>query len=174
MRYLREGCLMAGKRGKNKLTDAIRAEIVVRHASYESATAIQAWLRDEHGIEVGLSGLAYYDFDNPVRRRDSKARKWLKLFDEAREECNREIQRIPVANPAYRLRIVQKRLDAHLASGKGGRVNDQVVKELLELAAKDAGGAFTNRRVVDLNPRAALAQLLGVSEEEVPDGEADA
>ena len=48
---------------------------------------------------------------------------------------------MPVAKQVYRLRVLQRALDR--AEKRG---NDAMVLQILETAAKESGGVFTNRR----------------------------
>jgi hypothetical protein len=70
-------------------------------------------------------------------------RKWQKLFDDTRAELKRNVSQIKCANPEYRLLM----LDEMIEEAKARR-NYRLVAELLEQAAKEQGGAFTNTREV--------------------------
>lgn len=130
-----------------KLSDTLRAEVIVRHACFETPTEIQAWLQEAHGIAMGLPGIIHYDYDRPLARVRAPA-KWTELFDRARAQFSENITAVPIANARVRLAIIQRRIDHILSRGAAnkGVLNDMTLIDYVELAAKDAGGAFTNRR----------------------------
>lgn len=125
-----------------KMNDRIRAEVVVRLAAWEAPSQVQRWLREEHGIEVGLPALTRYNFDNP-ESRSTGTEKWIRLFDEARERAKKEISDIPTAHKAVRMRIRDQQI---MKLNRKETPNIPLLNELLEAQAKEDGGMFTNRR----------------------------
>lgn len=132
---------------KTKLTDRLRAEIVARFAAWDSPTQVQAWLKEEHGIEIGPSGLTPYHFDNPLSRENGTP-KWVELHDRIRAKVVAGVDDIAISHKRKRLEILQNFLDDMLA-GKRAKANPTMVRELLEHAAKEMGEAFTNRHKLE-------------------------
>lgn len=162
-----------------KLTNALRAQVVARFAAWKSGAEIRAWLKAEHGIEVGPPALVVYNFDNPLSRQNGTA-KWIQLFDEVRAAAIAGVSAVPIAHKARRLQVANDQMERILAL-QAGKENVNVIHlekihQLLEYAAKEEGGMFTNVRVLQHNAAGALAQLLGCDESELPrpDGTADA
>jgi hypothetical protein len=154
-----------------RLTDRIRAEIIVRFACCDSVEEVRNWLKDDHGIVLTPPSLSYYNGNNPAAHK-ALSRKWRTLFDETREEYLNAI-RAPIAFKAHRLRLANdaaERVVAKLGTKTG--INIVLLKELrdlLEYAAKEDGGLFTNKRRLDVEPREALARMLGIPVSELPE-----
>ena len=90
-------------------------------------------------IEVTRQQVSAYD---PNRRiaKDLSA-KWRAVFDETRKKFLDDVSTIPIANQAFRLRALNRMYDR--VQGQG---NMALAAQLIEQAAKESGGAFTNRR----------------------------
>lgn len=74
------------------------------------------------------------------------AQKWKELFYATRRQFLEEITEIPISQKVYRLKKLQENLDIYerMRNYKG-------INECLEQAAKEVGGAFTNKREHDFN-----------------------
>jgi hypothetical protein len=96
-------------------------------------------VKEEFGIEVTRQQVSAYD---PNRRiaKDLSA-KWRAVFDETRKKFLDDVSTIPIANQAFRLRALNRMYDR--VQGQG---NMALAAQLIEQAAKESGGAFTNRR----------------------------
>ena len=160
-----------------QIPKTVRREIVERFAMYDSSTDIQRWLREERGLEVELSALAYYNCDNESSSA-GLAQEFKDLFHRTREAFLQDRKRIAIAQPAVRLRRLdraQLRLD-RMADVLEGRNNvlgaSELVMKAVEVgvvAAKDTGGMYTNRRVVKVDPAERLADLLGLTPDQLPE-----
>ena len=128
-----------------KLTDEQKAFIVISFARYATRADIRHAMRDQWGItDLRGSQIDQYDptaFRN--RRNPTHYRKWQKLFDDTRAELKHNVSQIKCANPEYRLMV----LDEMIEDAKAKK-NYRLVAELLEQAAKEQGGVFTNTREV--------------------------
>lgn len=98
-------------------------------------TEITEEVKAEFGIEMSRELVRAY---NPDQRADV-ADKWKVLFKEARAKFLAGVSSIGIAHQPYRLAELQK---LYHAAGR----NSGLKRELLEQAAKEIGGAFTNRR----------------------------
>lgn len=127
------------------LNEKHKSFIVMSLACYESPVKLQEVVQERFGVEVSRSQLAYYN-PKSIQGSDQLAQKWKDLFDETRGRFLEEIAEIAISQRAYRLKKLQETLDnfERMKNYKG-------VNECLEQAAKEMGGAFTNKREHDFN-----------------------
>jgi hypothetical protein len=124
-----------------KLNDAARRFIVQALACYDTPTEVSVALKEEMGVEVARTQVAQYD---PTKVAGARlAKKWRDLFEDTRKRFRKEIAEIPIADQAFRLRALGKLYDRHLSRG-----NVVAAAAVLEQAAKEQGGMFTNKREV--------------------------
>lgn len=72
------------------------------------------------------------------------AKKWVDMFNTTRDRFLNEISDIPIANKAYRLRVLQRMsTDAEKMKNMG------MTAQLLEQAAKEVGDVYTNKQKVE-------------------------
>lgn len=121
------------------LKDDVKAFIVRALACFDSPTDVCRQVKEEFGIDVTRQQVSAYD---PNRRiaKDLSA-KWRAVFDETRKKFLDDVSTIPIANQAFRLRALNRMYER--VSGTG---NTALAAQLIEQAAKESGGAFTNRR----------------------------
>lgn len=113
--------------------------VVTRLACFYSPSEVRDLAKEELGLSLELGQVSSYDPTTVLGGRLSKELK--SLFEETRREFQGNIQAIPIANQSYRLRELQR---LYRNTGK----NSVLGAQLLEQAAKEAGGMFTNRREV--------------------------
>ncbi|MCJ9196458.1 DUF2280 domain-containing protein, partial [Acinetobacter baumannii] len=65
------------------------------------------------------------------------SKKYVELFEKTRDEFDKGLIDIPIANKYYRLKQYQRQLEKTR--------NVKTALKILEQAAKDIGGQFTNR-----------------------------
>jgi len=124
-----------------KLTDAHKRFIVQALACWDTPTEVSAALKEEMGIDVARMQVAQYD---PTKVAGAKlAQKWRELFEDTRKKFREAVAEIPIADQAYRLRQLGKIYDRHIQRG-----NVVAAAAVLEQAAKEHGGMFTNKREV--------------------------
>jgi hypothetical protein len=122
-----------------KLNDAAKRFIVQALACYDTPSEVSAALKEEMGIDVPRMQVAQYD---PTKVAGAKlARKWRDLFEDTRKAFREAVAEIPIADQAFRLRALGKIYDRHMARG-----NVAAAAAVLEQAAKEQGGMFTNKR----------------------------
>lgn len=122
-----------------KLTDTHKRFIVQALACWDTPSQVAEAVREEFGLDVPRVQVAQYD---PTKAAGQKlARKWVDLFEATRQRFREEVAEIPIADQAFRLRALGKIYERHLSRG-----NVVGAAAVLEQAAKEAGGAFTNRR----------------------------
>lgn len=122
------------KKGESPLSDKVRAEIVTRLAMYDTCSQIHGDLA-ERGIHVTHQAISRY---NPSYD-DRLGQKWVRLFTETRDQFHKEMMDEPIAQRAYRLRQLHKQ---YLKADAAGQI--PLAAQILEQAAKEVGGIFTN------------------------------
>lgn len=121
------------------LKDAHKRFIVQALACWDSPQDVADAVKVDFGLDVHRSQVAQYD---PTKVAGQKlAKKWVDLFEATRKRFREEVAEIPIADQAFRLRALGKIYERHLSRG-----NVVGAAAVLEQAAKEAGGAFTNRR----------------------------
>lgn len=125
-----------------RLKDEHRRFIVQTLACWDSPTEVSELLREQFGIDVPRTHVAQYD---PTKVAGQKlAKKWVDLFEATRKRFREEVAEIPIADQAYRLRQLGKIYERHLSRG-----NVVGAAAVLEQAAKEAGGLFTNKQKLE-------------------------
>lgn len=116
--------------------------IVRALACWDTPTQVAKAVKEEFGIELQRQQVGYYD---PTKALGADLSKELtELFHETRAKFKSELDAIPIANQAYRLRTLERM--AREAEQQG---NKALVAQLMEQAAKETGGAYTNRRQIE-------------------------
>lgn len=122
-----------------KLSEAHKRFIVQSLACWDTPTEVSQAVREEFGIDVPRTQVAQYD---PTKVAGAAlGKKWAELFWETRRRFMAEQADIAVAQQSYRLRQLGKIYERHMQRG-----NVVAAAAVLEQAAKETGGAFTNRR----------------------------
>jgi hypothetical protein len=121
------------------LKEDVKLFVVTALACFDTPEQVIAAVKQEYGVVVSKQQLGCY---NPllVAGRNLSA-KLKKVFQETRESFMEKVSEIPIANQSYRLRAMNR---LYLKAENQG--NTAVAAQLLEQAAKETGGAFTNRR----------------------------
>lgn len=122
------------------LANKHKSFIVIRLACYDSSTEIQQEFEELYGFKPDMNQIAYYNPDN-ILSSQRLAQKWRDLFNDTRARFKEEVQNIPIANQAYRLKKLQKNME-HLERVR----NYKAANETIEQAAKEVGGSYTNKR----------------------------
>lgn len=123
------------------LNDAAKRFIVQALACYDTPSEVSAALKEEMGLDVARMQVAQYD---PTKVAGAKlARKWRDLFEDTRKAFREAVAEIPIADQAFRLRALGKIYERHISRG-----NVVAAAAVLEQAAKEQGGMFTNKREV--------------------------
>lgn len=124
------------------LTTEVKAFIVQGLACFDTPTQVAQAVKQEFGIDVTRQQVAQHD---PTKVAGINiATKWKTMFEEVRNRFREETSDIPIANKAYRLRALDR-----MAAKAEGIKNMALAAQLMEQAAKEMGGAYTNRQQVD-------------------------
>ncbi|MCI2809377.1 DUF2280 domain-containing protein [Eoetvoesiella caeni] len=122
-----------------KLNEAMQRFIVQALACYDTPTQVAESVKEEFDIVVTRQQVASYDPTKVTSK--ALAKKWRDLFASTRERFRKEIAEIPIADQAYRLRQLHRMVQSAM-----NRKNIVLAASLLEQAAKEQGGMFTNKR----------------------------
>ncbi|KAE9881898.1 DUF2280 domain-containing protein, partial [Escherichia coli] len=95
-------------------------------------------VKQEFGVDISRSQCECYDPTKYSGRNLSK--KFVELFESTREKFDEGLIDIPIANKYYRLKQYQRQLEKTR--------NVKTALKILEQAAKDIGGQFTNRQEI--------------------------
>jgi len=122
-----------------RLNKRVKLYIVRSLATYETPTETAKGVQEEFGIEVTKQQCEAYD---PTKKTGQDLSEEFKTeFYRIRREMNQNLESIPIANIAYRLRRLQRFIDLEQF-----KENPVIVPSLLEQAAKEVGGLYTNRK----------------------------
>jgi hypothetical protein len=143
------------------LNAEIKAYIVQALACFDPPSKVAEAVRDKFGVAVSRQSVETYD---PTKRagRDL-AKRWVEMFDEARAKFQAATVDIPVANRAYRLRVLQRLLDR--AEERGNLVG---ALKLMEQAAKECGDVYVARPVAAPVPAATRVEVDYLLAEAIP------
>jgi hypothetical protein len=115
--------------------------IVERLARFDSPSEVQEAVKEEFGLDLSTSQLAFYD---PTTASGAElAKKWKALFKETRERFIDDTSDIAVSHKSFRLRRLES-----MARAAEKRGNVKLAAQLYEQIAKECGDAYTNRREI--------------------------
>jgi hypothetical protein len=124
------------------LNDDVKVFVTQALACFDSPAQVIKDLKQEFGLEVTPQQLQAY---NPATKAGARMSVKLKLiFAGTREAFLKDVSGIPIAQQAYRLRVLNRMLARVESQG-----NVVVAAQLMEQAAKETGGAFTNRQKLE-------------------------
>ncbi|EPY6812469.1 DUF2280 domain-containing protein [Klebsiella quasipneumoniae] len=124
------------------LSTEVKAFIVQSLACFESPTKVIELVKQEYGVEVSRQQVSQYSPGNAMAANLSQ--KWVGLFRSTRERFQTEISDIPIANKAYRLRVLDR-----MMNNAEKMKNIALATEIIEQAAKEVGDAYTNKHKVE-------------------------
>jgi hypothetical protein len=120
----------------------VKRFIVQALACFDTPTQVAAAVKEEFGLALIRQQIAAYD---PQRAQGKNLSKDLRaLFETTRKTFVDDVEAIPIARQAYRLRVLNRMTQQAEASG-----NRPLVAQLMEQAAKEVGGAYTNTRKLE-------------------------
>ncbi|HGM4726469.1 DUF2280 domain-containing protein [Serratia ureilytica] len=120
----------------------VKAFIIQSIACFDTPTLVVASVQKEFGLKITRQQVESHD---PTKvSGKSLAKKWVDLFYTTRERFKTEISDIPIANKAYRLRVLDR-----MATRTETMKNYALAAQIVEQAAKECGDAYTNRQKVE-------------------------
>ncbi len=125
------------------LKPEVKAYIVQMLACYDTPSQVVEAVQKDFGIAITRQQVETHD---PTKvSGKTLAKKWVDLFNRTRDRFLNEISDIPIANKAYRLRVLQR-----MSTTAEGMKNLGMTAQLLEQAAKEVGDAYSNKQKVEL------------------------
>lgn len=144
------------------LKPEVRAFIVQELACFDTPSQIVESVQKEFKVQVTRQQVASHDPTKVAGK--GLAQKWVDLFNRTRDRFLNEISDIPIANKAYRLRVLQR-----MSTTAENMNNIGMTAQLLEQAAKEVGEAYSNKQKVEhtspdgsMSPRPTTIRLVGV------------
>jgi hypothetical protein len=142
-----------------ELSGPVKAFIVQRLARFDQPSVVVKAVKEEFGLDVSRQRVHFYD---PTSRAGRALAEDLKaLFFETREKAKQDLDAIPSYHKAVRLQRLDAMITKAIELG-----NMPLAAQLLEQAAKESGGAYTNKHQHELTgkdgkdlPAAAPAQV---------------
>lgn len=120
----------------------VKASIIQSLACYDTPSQVVEAVQKEFGIKITRQQAESHD---PTKASGKTlAKKWVELFNATRERFQNEISDIPIANKAYRLRVLQR-----MSMTAENMKNIGMTAQLLEQAAKEVGEAYSNKQKLE-------------------------
>lgn len=142
------------------LKPEVRAFIVQELACFDTPSQIVESVQKEFKVQVTRQQVASHDPTKVAGK--GLAQKWVDLFNRTRDRFLNEISDIPIANKAYRLRVLDR-----MATRAEGMKNLALTAEIIEQTAKECGDAYTNKHKFEHSgPNGGAIQTITMSKEE--------
>ncbi len=137
-----------------RMTEEQRIRCIQHLACFKTPTETKALLQEEWpGLVMTTQSVEAYDPERYAGR--NLAKRWATIFHDTRKAFREDIGRIGIANASVRLQEL-----AGVASRAKTKKNDVLLMQALEQAAKESGGAFTNRLQLTGKDGAPIAQTV--------------
>lgn len=121
------------------LPDNVKTRITQALACYDTPSQVAFAVKQEFGLTVTPQQCEAYDPTKAAGKNVGK--KFRALFEATRKNFLEDHASIPIANLNFRLRALERMYQQSSARG-----NVQLAARILEQAAKESGGLFTNRQ----------------------------
>ncbi|HFF3788838.1 TPA: DUF2280 domain-containing protein [Enterobacter mori] len=142
------------------LKGEVKAFIVQSLACFDTPSQVVELVKKEFGLSITRQQVESHDPTKANGR--GLAQKWVDMFNASRERFQNEISDIPIANKAYRLRVLDR-----MATRAEGMKNLALTAEIIEQAAKECGDAYTNKHKFEHSgPNGGAIQTITMSKEE--------
>ena len=142
------------------LKGEVKAFIVQSLACFDTPSQVVELVKKEFGLSITRQQVESHDPTKANGR--GLAQKWVDMFNATRERFKNEISDIPIANKAYRLRVLYR-----MATRAEGMKNLALTAEIIEQATKKCGDAYTNKHKFEHSgPNGGAIQTITMSKEE--------
>ena len=142
------------------LKGEVKAFIVQSLACFDTPSQVVELVKKEFGLSITRQQVESHDPTKANGR--GLAQKWVDMFNATRERFQNEISDIPIANKAYRLRVLDR-----MATRAEGMKNLALTAEIIEQAAKECGDAYTNKHKFEHSgPNGGAIQTIPMIKEE--------
>jgi len=126
------------------LQNEVKAFIVQALACFDTPSQVAELVQKEFGLTITRQKVESHD---PTKISGKfLAKRWVTLFEDTRRRFRDDTADIPIANRAFRLRALGR-----MAERAENMKNIALAAQLLEQAAKETGGTYTNKQQVDLS-----------------------
>lgn len=127
------------------LTNEQKEWLVCHYACFWTTEKVLDQFKEEFGFRPEPGAAIKYNLNNLTEDEIAQRRKtiWIETHRRAREAFEASIRDIPIASPTYRVQQLNTMFEQAYS-----RRNFMLAAKLLEQAAKETGGAFTNKREV--------------------------
>jgi len=140
------------------LKPEVKAFIVQALACYDSPSQVVDDVQKEFKLKITRQQVESHD---PTKvSGKGLAEKWVELFNSTRTRFQNEITDIPIANKAYRLRVLDR-----LATNAEKMKNIGMTIQIMEQAAKEVGDAYSNRSKIEHSGGMAISSVSSLMEE---------
>jgi hypothetical protein len=122
------------------LTEEVKTFIVQAHACFRKPSLIKRDVKAEFGLDLKRELIQFY---HPEKGSKEKrlAKKWAAIFEKTRAAFIEGKVTTGIALQSYRIGLYQRAADFYEEQG-----NMVLASEMAEKAAKEQGGAYTNKR----------------------------
>jgi hypothetical protein len=124
-----------------QLKEPVKVFIMQQLAMFRTPQEVSVLVKESFGLEVKRQNIFNYHPD-----QGKVSQKLKVIFETTRKQFLETVSDIPIANQAVRLQTLQKLLDNQMTNGR--MINQAMVLDILEQAAKEVGGMFTNQRQI--------------------------
>lgn len=142
------------------LKSEVKAFIIQMLACFDTPSQVVEAVQKEFGIKITRQQAESHD---PTKASGKTlAKKWVDMFNAIRDRFLNEISDIPIANKAYRLRVLDR-----MATNAEKMKNYGMTSQLIEQAAKEMGDAYTNKHKFEHSgPNGGAIHTVTMSKEE--------
>jgi hypothetical protein len=141
-----------------KLEREHQVYIVHQLARFKSPTRVAKLVKETFDIEVERQHVEHYDPTKHAGQDLSK--EFVDLFNEQRAQYTKDLNSNSVFHQKVRMDILEEMIEAERSKATP---NKTLISKLLEQAAKEAGGSYTNQHVIatkDDKPLAIAVQAI--------------
>ena len=122
-----------------RLNKKVKIFIIKMLAEFGTPTETANAVKEIFNLDLTKQQCEAYD---PTKRTGQElSEDFRALFFEHRRKANDELEAIPIANKRYRLQVLQGMVEAYPD-------NPALTPKLIEQAAKEMGGLYTNRKEI--------------------------
>ena len=144
-----------------KLSDEAKVFVVHSLAAFESPASVAASVKKDFAVDITRQAIEAYDPTKYAGRNLGEP--WKTIFEESRKAFVGEKVEVGIAHRAIRLHRYEK---LYLEAERRGAT--KLAAELLVLAAKESGDAFTNKRQLEATGKDGAPLLSGIEVVFVP------
>ena len=142
------------------LKGEVKAFIVQSLACFDTPSQVVESVKKEFGLSITRKQVESHDPTKANGRGQDQ--KLASIINATPERFQNEISDIPIANKAYRLRVLDR-----MATRAEGMKNLALTAEIIEQAAKECGDAYTNKHKFEHSgPNGGAIQTITMSKEE--------